>query len=92
MTPSSTPPTPSAPEPPLGSGAASSSASAAPSGVGREPVRRLVARGRGEEHRVASPPELFFDLCFVVAVARAGVRPVHGVAEAHAAEGIVNHS
>jgi low temperature requirement protein LtrA len=55
-------------------------------------VRRLVARRRGEEHRVASPLELFFDLCFVVAVAQAGVQLVHAVAEAHAAEGIVNYA
>ncbi|MFM9444652.1 low temperature requirement protein A [Streptomyces acidiscabies] len=37
------------------------------------PVRRLTARGRDEAHRGASPLELFFDLCFVVAVAQAGV-------------------
>lgn len=55
-------------------------------------MRKLVARGRGEEHRVASPLELFFDLCFVVAVAQAGVQLVHAVAEAHAAEGIVNYA
>lgn len=58
----------------------------------RVPVRKLVSRGRGEEHRVASPLELFFDLCFVVAVAQAGVQLVHAVAEAHAAEGIVNYA
>ncbi|ULR51288.1 low temperature requirement protein A [Streptomyces deccanensis] len=78
MTPSSTPQPPSAPVP--------------SSGAGRAPVRRLVARGRGEEHRVASPLELFFDLCFVVAVAQAGVQLVHAVAEAHAAEGILNYA
>ncbi|CBG72338.1 putative integral membrane protein [Streptomyces scabiei 87.22] len=55
-------------------------------------MRRLVARGRGEEHRVASPLELLFDLCFVVAVAQAGVQLVHSVAEAHAAEGIANYA
>lgn len=54
-------------------------------------MRRLVARSR-EEHRVASPLELFFDLCFVVAVAQAGVQLVHSVAEAHAAEGILNYA
>ncbi|MFF7394148.1 low temperature requirement protein A [Streptomyces scabiei] len=78
MTSSSTPPPPSAPVP--------------SSGAGKPPVRRLVARGRGEEHRVASPLELFFDLCFVVAVAQAGVQLVHSVAEAHAAEGILNYA
>ncbi|GAQ62155.1 low temperature requirement protein A [Streptomyces scabiei] len=64
----------------------------APAPTGRAPVRRLVARGRGEEHRVASPLELLFDLCFVVAVAQAGVQLVHSVAEAHAAEGIANYA
>ncbi|EKX68821.1 low temperature requirement protein A [Streptomyces ipomoeae] len=60
--------------------------------VAHLPLRRLVARGRDEEHRVASPLELFFDLCFVVAVAQAGVQLVHAVAEAHAAEGIANYA
>ncbi|MEV6379711.1 low temperature requirement protein A [Streptomyces sp. NPDC051773] len=78
MTPRSTPPPPAAPTP--------------SSGAGRVPVRRLVSRGRGEKHRVASPLELFFDLCFVVAVAQAGVQLVHAVAEAHAAEGILNYA
>jgi low temperature requirement protein LtrA len=31
----------------------------------------MVARDTGERHRVATPLELFFDLCFVVAVAQA---------------------
>ncbi|MEI5522588.1 low temperature requirement protein A [Streptomyces brasiliscabiei] len=79
MTSSSTPPAPSPPP-------------SSDSGAGRAPVRRLVARGREEIHRVASPLELFFDLCFVVAVAQAGVQLVHAVAEAHAAEGIVNYA
>ncbi|MER6159765.1 low temperature requirement protein A [Streptomyces sp. NPDC001868] len=92
MTPSSTPSTPSAPEPAPGPAASSHPASAAPAGAHRSPVRRLVARGREEVHRVASPLELFFDLCFVVAVAQAGVQLVHAVAEAHAAEGILNYA
>ncbi|WP_405771959.1 low temperature requirement protein A [Streptomyces sp. NBC_01538] len=56
------------------------------------PLRRLTARGRDESHRVASPLELFFDLCFVVAVAQAGVQLVHAVAEGHAGEGVVNYA
>ncbi|KUO10971.1 low temperature requirement protein A [Streptomyces sp. DSM 15324] len=56
------------------------------------PLRRLTARGRGEAHRVASPLELFFDLCFVVAVAQAGVQLVHAVAESHAGEGVLNYA
>ncbi|WP_306938574.1 low temperature requirement protein A [Streptomyces phaeochromogenes] len=58
----------------------------------RRPLRRMTARGRDEAHRVASPLELFFDLCFVVAIAQAGVQLVHSVAEAHAAEGILNYA
>ncbi|MFF4804714.1 low temperature requirement protein A [Streptomyces sp. NPDC001351] len=59
--------------------------------AGRRPLRRLAARGREEAHRVASPLELFFDLCFVVAVAQAGVELVHAIAEGHAGEGILNY-
>ncbi|NEB03133.1 low temperature requirement protein A [Streptomyces sp. SID13726] len=58
----------------------------------QSPLRRLTARGRDEAHRVASPLELFFDLCFVVAIAQAGVALVHSVAEAHAGEGILNYA
>src|SRR3954468_6432268 len=55
------------------------------------PVRRLTARPRHEKHRVASSLELFFDLCFVVAIAQAGIQLVHAVAEGHAGEGILNY-
>ncbi|KUN70238.1 hypothetical protein AQJ46_17910 [Streptomyces canus] len=58
----------------------------------RSPLRRLTARGRDEPHRVASPLELFFDLCFVVAIAQAGVALVHSIAEGHAGEGILNYA
>ncbi|MGW1783466.1 low temperature requirement protein A [Streptomyces sp. NPDC002143] len=58
----------------------------------RRPLRRLTARGRDEVHRVATPLELFFDLCFVVAIAQAGVQLVHSVAESHAGEGILNYA
>ncbi len=58
----------------------------------RRPLRRLTARGRGEAHRAATPLELFFDLCFVVAIAQAGVQLVHAVAEGHAGEGILNYA
>lgn len=43
-------------------------------------------------HRVASPLELFFDLCFVVAIAQAGAQLVHAMAEGHAGEGILNYA
>ncbi|MFJ8542789.1 low temperature requirement protein A [Streptomyces sp. NPDC093586] len=60
--------------------------------AGHRPLRRLTARPRHESHRVASPLELLFDLCFVVAVAQAGVQLVHAVAEGHAGEGILNYA
>lgn len=64
---------------------------ARPTGLQR-PLRRLTARGRDEAHRVASPLELFFDLCFVVAIAQAGVALVHSVAEGHAYQGLLNYA
>ncbi|CAL9472961.1 hypothetical protein SUDANB96_02895 [Streptomyces sp. enrichment culture] len=51
-----------------------------------------MARGRGETHRAASPLELFFDLCFVVAIAQAGIQLVHALAENHVGEGITNYA
>ncbi|WP_428953031.1 low temperature requirement protein A [Streptomyces sp. cg35] len=58
----------------------------------RSPVRRMKERGRHEEHRVASPLELFFDLCFVVAVAQGGAELVHAVAEGHTGSGLVDYA
>ncbi|MGW0701022.1 low temperature requirement protein A [Streptomyces sp. NPDC002867] len=55
------------------------------------PLRRMTARSREEGHRTATPLELFFDLCFVVAVAQAGLQLVHAVAENHAATGVVGY-
>ncbi|MET9893624.1 low temperature requirement protein A [Streptomyces sp. NPDC006465] len=65
---------------------------ATPRPAGRRPLRRMTARGRDEAHRVASPLELLFDLCFVVAVAQAGAQLVHAVAEGHAGEGILDYA
>ncbi|MFF4039539.1 low temperature requirement protein A [Streptomyces sp. NPDC001816] len=72
----------------------SSSASAPASGAHKSHglLRRLTARRRDEAHRVSSPLELFFDLCFVVAIAQAGVQLVHAVAEGHAGSGIMNYA
>lgn len=56
------------------------------------PVRRLTARGRQEAHRVSSPLELLFDLCFVVAVSQAGVQLVHAVSAGHAGTGVLNYA
>ncbi|MFC9753523.1 low temperature requirement protein A [Streptomyces sp. NPDC056921] len=52
----------------------------------------MMARSRTEEHRASTPLELFFDLCFVVAVAQAGARLVHAVAEGHALTGIGSYA
>lgn len=57
-----------------------------------QPFLPLTARSREESHRAATPLELFFDLCFVVAVAQAGAELVHAVAENHAGEGILNYA
>ncbi|MFI6547129.1 low temperature requirement protein A [Streptomyces prunicolor] len=56
------------------------------------PLRPLTARGRDEPHRVASPLELFFDLCFVVAIAQAGLQLAHALAEGHTGEGVLNYA
>jgi low temperature requirement protein LtrA len=66
------------------------SSSGAPQSSGL--LRRLTARGRDEVHRVSSPLELFFDLCFVVAVAQAGAQLVHAVAEGHTGSGILSYA
>ncbi|MET8326156.1 low temperature requirement protein A [Streptomyces sp. NPDC005181] len=52
---------------------------------------RMIARSRTDKHRSSTPLELFFDLCFVVAVAQAGGRLVHAVAEGHPGTGIVGY-
>ena len=48
----------------------------------------MRARRRDEEHRTATPLELFFDLCFVVAIAEAGRQLAHALAEGHPGHGI----
>ncbi|MGK5740510.1 low temperature requirement protein A [Micromonospora sp. URMC 103] len=45
--------------------------------------RRMSPRHPDEPHRSATPLELFFDLCFVVAVAQAAGNLHHAVAEGH---------
>ena len=47
----------------------------------------MSGRDPDEEHRAATPLELFFDLCFVVAVAQASVALHHEVAEGHLLDG-----
>ncbi|MFJ4873771.1 low temperature requirement protein A [Streptomyces sp. NPDC088745] len=60
----------------------------APTGL----LRRMTARSPVEGHRAATVLELFFDLCFVVAVAQAGVRLVHAVAEGHFGSGTLGYA
>jgi low temperature requirement protein LtrA len=59
---------------------------------GRSWRRPMRLRDRDEEHRAASPLELLFDLCFVVAVAQAAAYLHHAVIVGHAAEGTVGYS
>ncbi|MFD3872205.1 low temperature requirement protein A [Streptomyces sp. NPDC058623] len=51
----------------------------------------MTARSRHEDHRAATPLELFFDLCFVVAIAQAGARLVHSLAEGHPGTGVIGY-
>ena len=51
----------------------------------------MTARGRTEEHRASTPLELFFDLCFVVAVAQDGGRLVHAVAHDQTGQGVTGY-
>jgi low temperature requirement protein LtrA len=57
--------------------------------VWRRPMR---ARDAAEQHRVATPLELLFDLCFVVAVALAAASLHHAVAENHIASGVLSYA
>lgn len=54
------------------------------------PLRRpLSPRDPHEPHRVASPLELFTDLCYVVAIAQAALTLEHEIAAGHAGTGLV---
>ncbi|WP_326947293.1 low temperature requirement protein A [Amycolatopsis sp. NBC_01307] len=50
--------------------------------------RPMLARDRSERHRVATPLELLFDLCFVVAVGQAAAQLHHAFAEGHIGHGV----
>jgi low temperature requirement protein LtrA len=54
--------------------------------------RPMVARATDEEHRSATVLELFFDLCFVVAVASAASALHDEVAEDHVGDGLVGYA
>ena len=60
-------------------------------GVGRRWLVPMVARRTDEEHRAATPLELLFDLCFVVAVAQAASTLHHDLAEDHLSQGLVGY-
>ena len=54
--------------------------------------RPMVGRGRDEEHRVSTPLEAFFDLCFVVAVAQAAAQLHHAVTEGQVGNGLLGYA
>jgi low temperature requirement protein LtrA len=60
----------------------------APASVWRKP---MVARRVDEAERTSTPLELFFDLCFVVAVAQAAAALHHAVSEGHVAAGVLGY-
>ena len=49
----------------------------------------LRPRDPHESHRVASPLELFTDLCYVVAIAQGALQLHHAISENHAVEGLI---
>jgi low temperature requirement protein LtrA len=51
----------------------------------------MRARSATEDHRVSTPLELFFDLCFVVAVAQAATPLHHDIAAHHIGHGIQSY-
>lgn len=53
--------------------------------------RPLRARGTDEQHRAATPLELFFDLCFVVAVAQCSSSLHHALADEHLRDALVGY-
>jgi low temperature requirement protein LtrA len=59
---------------------------------GRTPLRRPMGpRDRDEQDRSATPLELLFDLCFVVAVAQAADHLHHALVQGHIADGVVSY-
>ncbi|GAA4911798.1 hypothetical protein GCM10023223_33060 [Stackebrandtia albiflava] len=53
--------------------------------------RRMRARDAAEPHRAATPLELFYDLCFVVAVAAVSHELHHAETEGHLAFGLLGY-
>jgi low temperature requirement protein LtrA len=57
--------------------------------MARSILRPLAPRDPREEHRTASPLELFSDLCYVVAIAQAALSLHHEISEGHPGHGLV---
>src|ERR1041384_2914196 len=55
---------------------------------GRRWLTPMRSRAADERHRVSTPLELFFDLCFVVAVSQAALPLHHALAEGHVLVGV----
>ena len=53
--------------------------------------RKMIARHSDEPHRTATPLELFFDLCFVAAVAQAASHLHHDLSQGHLAHAVGNY-
>ena len=56
--------------------------------IRERPLRPMLPRSRDEAHRASTPLELFFDLCFVVAVSQAGSQLAHALAAGHPGKGV----
>jgi low temperature requirement protein LtrA len=54
-------------------------------------LRRMTARDTTEDHRVATPLELLFDLVFVVAVSQASQNLHHLISEDHVGQGVLSY-
>jgi low temperature requirement protein LtrA len=51
----------------------------------------MLPRSPDEEHRTATPLELFFDLVFVVAIAQAGSALHHSLAQGHIMQAVISY-
>lgn len=63
-----------------------------PRSSARPLLRPVLMRDRTEPHRPATPLELLFDLCFVVAVAVLAASLHHGLAEGHIASAVLGYA
>lgn len=63
-----------------------------PRSSARPLLRPVLMRDRTEPHRPATPLELLFDLCFVVAVAVLAASLHHGLAEGHITSAVLGYA